>query len=121
MLLHEAREKGELDTHCYDRIKSEKDQIKKQDVIPKEFPNKAESIKYPEHALKVGNPLYQTSNMAYGGQQPSTADLPAKYFPRPEQFTSTFLGGQFKDTGLNTTKTPTRLPNSKYDRQEPIF
>ena len=116
MLLQEAREKGELDTHCYDRIKNEKDMIKKQDIIPKEFPNKAETIKYPEHALSVGNPLYQTSSMAYGGQQPSTADLPTKYFPRPEQFTAQFLGGQFKDTGLNTSKTPTRLPNSKYDR-----
>ena len=47
MLLQELREKGELDTHCYDRIKQEKDMIKKQDVIPKEFPAKVEQIKYP--------------------------------------------------------------------------
>ena len=53
MLLQELREKGELDTHCYEKIKSEKEQIKKQDVIPKKFPNNAETIKYPEHALNV--------------------------------------------------------------------
>ena len=83
--------------------------VKKQDVIPKPFPVAVDKIKYPEHALKVGNLLYVTSNMSYGGQQPSTADLPAKYFPRPEAFTDQFLGGQFKDTGLNTTATPSRV------------
>ena len=109
MLLHELREKGELDTQVYGRIKEEKELVKKQDVIPKAFPVVVEKIKYPEHALKLGNPLYVTSNMQYGSQQPSVADLPAKYFPRPEAFTDQFLGGQFKDTGLNTTKTPSRV------------
>ena len=109
MLLQEAREKGELDTHCYARIQAEKEMPKKQDVYPKQFPAKVEEIRYPEHALKLGNPLYQTTNMGYGSQLPSHADLPSKYYPRPEAFTDQFLGGQFKDTGLNTTKTPSRV------------
>ena len=41
--------------------------VKKQDFIPKAFPVAVDKIKYPEHALKVGNPLYVTSNMMYGG------------------------------------------------------
>ena len=71
-----------------------------------------DKIKYPENALKIGNPLYVTANMAYGNQLPSVADLPTKYYPRPEAFTDQFLGGQFKDTGLNTTKTMSRVHNA---------
>ena len=66
----------------------------------KVFPVKVEEVKYPESALKVGNPLYATSNMGYG-KPPGQADIPTKYFPRPPKFTETFLGGQFTDTGLN--------------------
>ncbi len=47
MLLHELREKGELDTQVYGRIKEEKELVKKQDVIPKAFPVVVEKIQYP--------------------------------------------------------------------------
>ena len=33
-------------------------QIKKNEIQPKPFPTKQEDIKYPEPALKIGNPLY---------------------------------------------------------------
>ncbi len=69
-------------------------------------------MKYPESAIKVGNPLYATSAMSYGNQ-PKPQDAPNKYYPRPEAFTSTFLGGQFSDTGLNTKMTPHRVHASK--------
>lgn len=36
--------------------------IKKQDVIPRDFPAKAEEMKYPPNALNIGNLLYRTSN-----------------------------------------------------------
>ena len=85
--------------------------VKKQDIPPRAFPAKAEEIKQPENALKIGNPLYTTSAMSYGGTQPASQDMPVKYHPRPEAFTSTFLGGQFCDTGLNTTSTKSRLPS----------
>ena len=65
-VLKEMREKGELDTQIYEKIKKDMSAIKKQDVIPREFPAEAESIKYPEHALNVGSLLYRTSNMGYG-------------------------------------------------------
>ena len=39
----------------------------------------------------------------------------AKYFPRPESYTDTFLGGNFNDTGLNTFKTPSRV-HQNYDQ-----
>ena len=63
------RENGELDTKIDGQVKSNMAQIKKQEVYPKEFPAKAEEIKYPEHALKK-NLLYQTSNMSYGSSVP---------------------------------------------------
>ena len=46
--LKEMRENGELDTQIYGRIKYDMAQIKKQDVIPRDFPAQAEEIKYPE-------------------------------------------------------------------------
>ena len=112
-VLKEMREKGELDTMVYEKIKKDMGDVKKQDVVPRAFPSPAEDMRYPEQALKVGNPLYATSSMQYGGAKPATADTPNKFFPRPEAFTSTFLGGQFQDTGLNTTKTPHRVHASK--------
>jgi hypothetical protein len=85
--------------------------VKKQDVVPRAFPSKAEELTKPENALKVGNPLYATSSMNYGGVGPASQDMPNKFFPRPEAFTSTFLGGQFQDTGLHTASTKSRLPS----------
>ena len=104
------REKGELDGQIYGKIKTDMSAVKKQDVVPRQFPAQAEQLVRPNHALKVGNPLYATSSMSYGQQQPAGQDMPNKYFPRPEAFTATFLGGQFQDTGLNTTKTKQRTP-----------
>ena len=86
--------------------------IKKQDVVPRAFPAQAEQMSKPENALKVGNPLYATSSMNYGSAQAAQQDMPNKYFPRPEAFTSTFLGGQFSDTGLNCASTKSRLPSN---------
>jgi len=53
------------------RIKGEMEKINKNEVVPNIFPTKQEDIKYPEHALKIGNPLYVTSNMSYGSKVPS--------------------------------------------------
>ena len=107
------REEGNLDTQVYGKIKSEMGSLKKNEKLPREFPSKADEMKYPEQALKVGNPLYATSAMNYGGAIPQAHDQPNKYYPRPEAFTSTFLGGQYRDTGLNTSKTPSRVHATK--------
>ena len=111
-ILKEMREKGELDTQIYQRIKNDMGAVKKQDVVSRQFPAQAHELTRPEPALKVGNPLYTTSSMTYGVTQPAQADMPNKYFPRPEAFTSTFLGGQFSDTGLNCASTKSRLPSN---------
>ena len=70
------RENGELDTQIYERIKKDMAAVKKQDIIPKEFPAKADEIKYPEHGLNVGSLLYRSSNMNYGATKPCQQDLP---------------------------------------------
>ena len=111
-MMKELREKGEVDGQIYGKIKSDMASIKKQDVVPRQFPAASGEARKPENALKVGNPLYATSSMNYGGALPAAQDLPNKYFPRPEAFTSTFLGGQFTDTGLNTVSTKSRLPSN---------
>ena len=112
-LLKEMREKGELDPQVYGTIKENMNSVKMNAVVPRQFPSDAEQMSYPEHSLKSKNALYETSSMTYGNK-PSRQDQPTKYFPRPEAFTSTFLGGQFQDTGLNTNKTPSRV-HSHYD------
>ena len=102
-VLAQMREDGELDSvGVYDRIKHEKDMIKKQDVVPKAFPAQGQEMKYPEPALKAVNPLWKTSSQNYGGKKPVENDMPNAYFPKNNQFTTGFLGGNFHDTGLNT-------------------
>ena len=55
------RENGELDTQVYGRIKHDNEQIKREDVIPRDFPANADEIKYPDQALKKSL-IYMTSN-----------------------------------------------------------
>ena len=109
------RARGELDTLHHEKIEANKQCIKLPEAESKTFPaSDLTQINYPDQALKVGNPLYKTSNMHYG-KMPGQADIPTKYFPRPPKFTETFLGGQFADTGLNTKATPSRIHGS-YDQ-----
>ena len=110
-MLREMRENGEIDGQIYGKIKADMAAAKTVDVPPRAFPAQAAELTKPENALKVGNPLYGTSSMNYGQVLPAQQDMPNKYFPRPEAFTSTFLGGQFSDTGLNTASTKTRQPS----------
>ena len=112
------RDNGELDVLVHNDIQEQKKIVKKAEAYSKVFPTKnfadqGYEIVHPQHALNVGNPLFQTSSMSYG-QKPVKSDLPNKYFPRPPKFTETFHGGQFTDTGLNTTKTPSRV-HTTYD------
>ena len=108
------RANGELDVLHHEKIEANKKLSKLPETESKAFPitDPSDAV-YPEHALKVGNPLYQTSSMQYG-KPPGQADIPTKYFPRPPKFTETFLGGQFADTGLNTKATPSRV-HGNYD------
>ena len=64
--MREMREKGEVDTQIYGKIKHDMSQVKKVDVAPRQFPAQAAELTRPENALKVGNPLYTTSSMNYG-------------------------------------------------------
>jgi hypothetical protein len=60
------RARGELDTQVYEKIEANKKLIKLPECEPRDFPAKADEIRYPEKAIKVGNPLFVTSNMHYG-------------------------------------------------------
>ncbi len=71
------KEKGELDTEIYQKIKAEKEMIKKQDCYSKDFPSKADTVKYPEAGIKTTNPLFQTSNGGYGTSKPTEHDIPS--------------------------------------------
>ena len=47
-LMKEMRERGEIDGQIYQKIKSDMGSLKKQDVVPRQFPSKADELKYPE-------------------------------------------------------------------------
>ena len=60
-----------VDAQIYGKIKQDMAAVKKVDVPPRPFPAQAAELTKPENALKVGNPLYTTSSMGYGGVQPA--------------------------------------------------
>ena len=109
---HEAlkamRATGEFEPETYAKVKHFESLIKKPDVVPRVFPSKAEEIRYPEPALKK-NFVYQTTSQNYGADLPTHADIPTKYYPRPENFAGTFNGGMYVDTGLNTIATKSKV------------
>jgi len=113
-MLKELREKGELDTADYPKMKETMSKIKKEDIHHREFPSKAEEVTYPTPTLNAGSLLYRTSSNSYGSKLPTDYDLPGKFYPKVDQFTRGFLGGNFRDTGLNTTATPSRV-HKEYD------
>jgi hypothetical protein len=78
-------------------------------IPPKIFPVKSEDIAYPVPTLENGNPLYRTSNMNYGKFKPNTFEMPEKFFPRDTKFTTGFVGGNFNNNGLVTSKTPSNV------------
>ena len=61
------REEGQLDAQIYQKIKANQNAVKREDVVPRPFPSKAEEMKNQPNALKIGNALYTTSSMGYGG------------------------------------------------------
>ena len=70
---------------------------------------------YPQHGLKVGNPMYHTNNMNYGSSKPADFEIQEKYFPCNSNFTHTFNGGTYKFNGLNTVKTVSGVHNTLND------
>jgi hypothetical protein len=75
-----------------------------------EYPSKAASMHYPQPSLKGhDSPIYQTANMEYGKEKPTQYELPPKYFPISDKFSTAFSAGRVPDTTLNTFPTPSRV------------
>jgi alkylated DNA repair dioxygenase AlkB len=75
-----------------------------------EFPVKADTIRYPQSEMRgADNPLYWTSNRDYGRMKPSEFELPNKFHPLDNKFSSAFNAGRDHDTTLNTFLTPSRV------------
>ena len=75
-----------------------------------EFPSQADSMHYPQPSLKGhDNPIYHTSNMDYGKETPVQYEMPPKYFPISDKFSTAFSAGRVPDTTLNTFLTPSRV------------
>lgn len=71
---------------------------------------KAEEMNYPAVGINIGdNPKYMTRNSEYGRLHPTQADLPAKYLPMNNKFSTSFVAERIPDTGLNTFKNPSRV------------
>jgi hypothetical protein len=75
----------------------------------KEFPYKGIQSSEVRPGIRVGPPIYTTSNMSYGSLRPTDFEMPKEYHPSNNQFTKRFNGGNFKYSGLNTTKTLSRV------------
>ena len=72
-------------------------------IRTRNFPVKPGAYKYPERGLdKKINPLYMTNYMNCGRLLPSKFEVPTKYFPRDNSYTTEFIGGMYKYEGLNT-------------------
>ena len=72
-------------------------------IRAKPFPVKPGEYKYPQRGLdKEPNPLYETNYMNYGKLHPSKFEIPNKFHPKDNKYTSEFIGGMFKYEGLNT-------------------
>ena len=71
---------------------------------------RAEEMRYPQQGLSgLDNPKYMTNNREYGRVQPTQFDLPGKYYPINNKFSTNFGGERIPDTGLNTFMTPSRV------------
>mmetsp|Transcript_24614 Transcript_24614/g.62309 ORF Transcript_24614/g.62309 Transcript_24614/m.62309 type:complete len:235 (-) Transcript_24614:246-950(-) len=101
-----AREKNEeANKSLYGQSGYAEDVERAQERLPERFKD-AESFQIKK---KEQHPLYETSNNSYGGKAPTGMDLPLRWHGREGDFTKTFLGGQFKDNGLTTAVTHSRV------------
>ena len=84
--------------------------------LQRPFPVRSDEIRYPPNQIKGSeNPMYISANREYGRLQPAPFDMSNKFHPRNEIFTHTFVGERIPDTGLNTSKTPSRV-HSNFDQ-----
>ena len=73
-------------------------------ILSKNFPFQKSTVEYPKNGMKVGNALYETSNMEIGKSIPNDSEINQKYYPRNAQFTKASTGN-FKNNSLNTAWT----------------
>lgn len=96
------------DDSSMDELMKEKRKFDRNVVIPKKFPIKEGQYKAPEYGLKIGNPLYMTSNKDYGILQPTSFEIPNRFYPRDNSYTSGFPSN-YKFDGLNTNVTYSKV------------
>lgn len=82
----------------------EKKKFDRNIVVPKKFPVKEGTYKAPPQGLNIGNPLYMSSNKDYGYLQPTSFEIPNRFYPRNNTFTNQFPDN-YKFDGFNTAVT----------------
>lgn len=94
---------GKEDEEKLDELSAAKKQIDRNAIVAKKFPVQPGEYKYPEHGLKIGNPLYMTTYMDVGRLLPSKFEIADRYHPLNNKFSNDFTGGMSKNASLNTS------------------
>jgi len=93
---------GKQQEEALDEISAAKKKLDQNAIVAKKFPVQPGQYKYPEHGLKVGNPLYMTTYMDIGRLLPSGYEIADRYHPLNNKFSNEFSGGMYKNSSLNT-------------------
>lgn len=109
-----AKKWGKQQEEALDELSAAKKQLDKNAIVAKKFPVQPGEYKYPEHGLKVGNPLYMTTYMDVGRLMPSGYEIADRYFPLNNKFSNEFNGGIYKNASLNTATTKSKV-HGAYD------
>ncbi len=91
-----------------DELQKTKVQLDKGTVLSKPFAFQQSSIKYPEHGMKVGNPLYESEYMQVGKVTPMDSEVSAKFYPRDAGFTKNSTGN-YRNNSLNCAWTMSKV------------
>ncbi|NP_001116715.1 piercer of microtubule wall 2 protein [Danio rerio] len=99
-------------------------EIKTSDVykVDKNLPSRFNNPDCFRYSHKTTNPLYRTTNQAYGSKKPTVHEMPTSFNGSRHRFSEHLLkSGMYRDNGFNTMLDKSRLsrPNETsvfYDR-----
>jgi len=93
-----------------EKLSKQTDKVLSSDVIPKNFPARAEDTEYPESAKRGSdNPLYGTSSQSYGYEPPMAHQISDRFFPSDSKHTQSYVDLKPRYTGLVTKPTYSKV------------
>lgn len=99
-----AAKRGQSEDAKLDELSRMRKNLDRNSIVAKQFPVKPEEYNYPGQGLKVGTPLYMTTNMDIGRLKPSHYEVPERFYPLNAKFTQQYPG-PYRNQGLNVAYT----------------